>query len=42
MECTAEDFTQCPGYLRIAAGAAEIDLRSSRCLVNPDQPIPTA
>lgn len=41
MECTAEDFTQCPGYLRIAEGAAEIKPRSNRCLVNPDQRIPT-
>ncbi len=42
MRCTAEDFTRCPGYLRVAESTAVLpdltDLVEDSCVVRPDPP----
>ncbi|MGV9309402.1 helix-turn-helix domain-containing protein [Nonomuraea sp. NPDC003727] len=39
MQCTADDFTRCPGYLRVAESAAGLtDPGQATCVVRADPP----
>lgn len=39
MQCTAEDFTRCPGYLRVAESTAGLmEPGANTCVVRPDPP----